>query len=283
MAERRISRAQFLGYLNKLAQGEPVTDPRLRRAAVQFGLDVDRLLDGAERHHVKRDQVRYTGIDIGVLDTWRAAIEAKHEAPRIDQASLGNSHNARVSGAILTVRSRRQPYPRVIMVDQDGMVASDQAPATATHAVIVENLENFLELEATLALLPCCGLGPEWQEADILYGSGNSVTNHLFTPVFQRYREIGCLFDPDPGGVRMCDTLCQRVNPPVIHFLAPDDLEQRLIASPQPLDARQRADLSRHMRRSPPVSHVAGLIRKTGRQLEQETYLFTLPATEAAT
>ena len=54
-------------------------------------------------------------------------------------------------------------------------------------------------LEETLALLPACGLASEWQDADTLFDSGNSVTNRLLTPLLRRYQEIGCLFD---GGLK---------------------------------------------------------------------------------
>lgn len=276
-SHRRINRTQLLGYLNKLEQELPVPEPKLRQAAHQFGLMIGDLLDGAERQHVKRDLVIYSGIESAVIDQWRSAVGVEHASSRIDQAALGNSHNARVSGAMLTVRSRRQPHPQVVLIDSRGTIDADSAPPPAERAVIVENLENFLNLAGTLALLPQCGLGSEWQEADILYGSGNSITNHLLTPAFQQYREIGCLFDPDPGGIRMCDTLYQRGNLPPLHFLAPADLPERLATSIRTIDKRQREQLATHMRRSPPCAQVAGLIFKTGRHLEQETYLISTP------
>ncbi|WP_108449644.1 hypothetical protein [Halomonas sp. BN3-1] len=276
---RRISRSQFLEYLKKLEQEAPVPEPKLRQAAQQFGLKIDDLLDGAERRHVKRDLVTYTGIDLSVIDQWRAKYDVEHASSRIDHATQGNSHNARVSGVMLTVRSYRQPHPQVVLVDMAGNINAGTASPPAERAVIVENLENFLNLTGTLALLPECGLGPEWQEADILYGSGNSITNHLLTPAFQQYREIGCLFDPDPGGIRMCDTLYQRGELPPLHFLAPADLTERLAASTRMIDKGQREQLAMHMRRSPPCAHVGGLIFKTGKHLEQETYLISSPST----
>ncbi|WP_168014556.1 hypothetical protein [Halomonas salinarum] len=279
VSHRRINRTQFLGYLTKLEQELPVPEPKLRQAAYQFGLMIGDLLDGAERQHVKRDLVIYSGISSAVIDQWRAAVGVEHASPRIDQAALGNSHNARVSGAMLTVRNRRQPHPQVVLVDAQGTIDAGTAAPPAERAVIVENLENFLDLTGTLALLPECGLGPEWQEADILYGSGNSITNHLLTPAFQQYREIGCLFDPDPGGIRMCDTLYQRGDLPPLHFLAPADLIERLAASTRVIEKGQREQLAMHMRRSPPCAHVGGLIFKTGKHLEQETYLISSPST----
>ncbi|MCE8037022.1 DUF2220 domain-containing protein [Halomonas sp. MCCC 1A11062] len=279
VTHRRISRTQFLGYLKKLEQEAPVPELKLHQAARQFGLMIDDLLDGAERQHVKRNLVTYTGIAPGVIDQWRAAVDVEHASSRIDQAALGNSHNARVSGVMLTVRSRRQSHPQVLLVDVQGTIDTGTAAPPAERAVIVENLENFLNLTGTLALLPECGLGPEWQEADILYGSGNSITNHLLTPAFQQYHEIGCLFDPDPGGVRMCDTLYQRGDLPPLFFLAPVDLPARLEASLRTIDNGQREQLAIHIRRSPPCAYVGGLIFKTGRHLEQETYLIPPPST----
>ncbi|GHE19978.1 hypothetical protein GCM10017767_04990 [Halomonas urumqiensis] len=73
--------------------------------------------------------------------------------------------------------------------------------------------------------------------AIILYGCGNSITNHLLAPAFQQYLEIGCLFDPDIGGVRMCDTLYQRGDLPPLHFLAPADLPACLEASLRTIDS----------------------------------------------
>lgn len=276
MPERRISRPQLLGYLDRLSQDQPVPEQRLQQAALQYCLDLDDLLYGARREHVKRDRVRYLGVDQEALRRWQDILATEYGSPRINGAAQGDSHRARVSGAMLTIRSRRQPHPQVVMVDHDGVIASGGAAAPASLAVLVENLENFLDLEGTLGLLPECGIGPEWQEADILYGSGNSITNRLLTPFLQQYQEIGCLFDPDPGGVRMCDTLYQRRDLPPLHFLAPFDLPERLAASPRTINMRQREQLANHMRRSPPCVPVAGLIHQTGRQLEQETYLIPI-------
>jgi len=282
MAPRRISRSQLNGYLDKLTKEEPVPELKLRQAAAQFGLDIEHLLAGSSRMHIKRDLVRFLSPNKAALEQWREAAEAQHASPRIDQAAMGNSHNARVSGALVTVRSKRQPHPQCIMVDAQGTIATPPGTAPAERLVIVENLENFLNLDGTLALLPSCGLGPEWQEADILYGGGNSITNHLLTGVFQQYREIGCLFDPDPGGIRMCDTLYQRGKLPPLRFLAPADLEERLATSSRGLSMDQREQLATHIRRSPPCAHVGGLIYTTGKHLEQESYLLSAPTTENA-
>jgi len=281
MVARRISRSQLLGYLDKLSREEALPEPRLHQAAEQFALDIDQLLVNATRLHVRRDLVRYLGVDQDLLVQWQRTAEERHEVPRIDQSSLGNSHGARVSSAMVTVRSARQPHPRVVMVNDQGEISAPWGSTPAARLVIVENLENFLSLDGTLSLLPACGLSPAWQDADILYGSGNSITNILLTPFFQQYQEIGCLFDPDPGGIRMCDTLHQRGDLPSLYFLAPADLRERLSASTREINMKQRQQLAIHIRRSPPCAHVGRLIRTTGKHLEQETYLLPVSTTEA--
>lgn len=281
MVARRISRTQLLGYLDKLSREEPLPEPKLYQAADQFGLSIDQLLANATRSHIRRDLVRYSGVDQDTLAQWQLMAEERHAVARIDQSIMGNSHGARVSGAMVNVRSIRQPHPQVVMVNDQGEISAPPGSTPAVRLIIVENLENFLSLDGTLSLLPACGLSPAWQEADILYGSGNSITNILLTPFFQQYQEIGCLFDPDPGGIRMCDTLYQRGNLPPLYFLAPADLRERLSASTRELNMKQRQQLATHIRRSPPCAHVGGLIRATGKHLEQETYLLPVSTTEA--
>lgn len=257
-----------------------MSEPRLRQAAEQFGLDIEPLLASATRTHVRHDQVKYSGVDQTILSQWQGSVDERHDVARIDRSLLGNSHGARVSGAMVTVRNVHQSHPQVILADDKGEVSLPPGRTLAPKLVIVENLENFLNLEGTLALLPACGLNPDWQQSDLMFGSGNSITNHLLTPVFQQYQEIGCLFDPDPGGIRMCDTLYQRGDLPPLNFLAPVDLRERLEASLRNLDMKQRQQLAIHSRRSPPCAHVGGLIRATGKHLEQETYLLPLQSSE---
>lgn len=280
MATRRISRNQFKGYLDKLSREGPLSERKLAQAAEQFGLNIDQLLANADRIHIRGDQVKYLGVNQDTLLKWKRIAEPRHEVARVDQSLMGNSHGARVSGAMVTVRNRRHPHPAVIVVSDKGEVTLPPGRALASRVVVVENLENFLNLEGTLTLLPACGLSPDWQKADILYGSGNSVTNRLLSPVFQQYCEIGCLFDPDPGGIRMCDTLYQRGDLPPLHFLAPADLPDRLEASLRNLSVKQRQQISTYIRRSPPCAHVGGLIRATGKHLEQETYLLPCQPSE---
>jgi len=64
-------------------------------------------------------------------------------------------------------------------------------------------------------------------------------------------------------------------------LLAPADLRDRLNASTRELNMKQRQQLATHIRRSPPCANVGGLIRTTGKHLEQETYLLPVSTTEA--
>lgn len=275
-AKQRIGKRRFLGYLQKLAAGKGVDEAAFKRGMIELGLSEQALLGDAHREFVRGRQARFHGYHQATLDDWIERLEETAPSDRIEGARLGNSHQARVSGAVLLMRRHDHPHPQVILVEND----TPHFPLPpAPRALLVENLENFLALESTLALLPECGLAADWQQADVLYGSGNSVTNHMLTPALQRYQAIGCLFDPDPGGIRMADTLYHRGNLPPLQFVAPRNLEERLqyAAAPRLVSPAQRRELSRYITRTPPVAEVAELIRRSGRSLEQETYLAGIP------
>ena len=74
MGNRRISRSQMLGYLDKLSREESLPEPKLHQAADQFGLDIDQLLANATRQHVRSDRVRYLGVDQDTLLQWQSKV-----------------------------------------------------------------------------------------------------------------------------------------------------------------------------------------------------------------
>lgn len=139
-------------------------------------------------------------------------------------------------------------------------------------ALLVENLENFLALEQTLAVLPYCGWAPT-EPVDLLYAAGNQVTHSILQPFLSRYAELNCLFDPDPGGIHMFRTLHKRMPQHLIRFLYPSDIEERLVASNRLLKAKERQDLLNYAGIASEVDSLISLLRQTNRTLEQETYL----------
>jgi len=169
MVARRISRTQLLGYLDKLSREEPLPEPKLYQAADQFGLSIDQLLANATRSHIRRDLVRYSGVDQDTLLQWQRMAEERHAVARIDQSIMGNSHGARVSGAMVNVRSSRQPHPQVVMVNDQGEISAPPESSPAARLIIVENLENFLSLDGTLSpsvsLVVQLAISPEFNQS----------------------------------------------------------------------------------------------------------------------
>ncbi|NIC38682.1 hypothetical protein HBJ58_18590 [Halomonas desiderata] len=270
VAQRRISVRRLLGYLDKVERGEPLRLDLLQCGLAQFGLPTDELLKQCPPQFVKRKEYRFVGADSALLARWREALAPGERRGRAHAAFLGNSHSSRVSSAMVVVRRLSHRHPLVALCD--GKLIEFQT-SFGEQALIVENLENFLALDETLSLLPLCGLDNSWRKADILFGSGNGITNELLQPLLRQYLEIGCLFDPDFGGLRMFDTLYQRDDMPPLRWLAPADLEQRLLASKRNLPPEQRQQLNIFATRTPPLRPVAQLLYDTGKRLEQETYL----------
>ncbi|WP_370280661.1 hypothetical protein [Pontibacterium sp.] len=190
---------------------------------------------------------------------------------RISAASAGDSHRSRVSGSFLLLRSIEFSHPQVVLCrDQDWKCPV----ALNAHALIVENLENFLAFQQTLTFaINHCVMPVEMGDVDLIFGQGNSITNSLHRSFLEEYQSISCLFDPDLGGVKMFSTLFEMTGDLNIRFLLPEDIEDRLTGSSRPLSLQERTDLSRYAGRHPDLDRAIQVLRSAGRTLEQETYL----------
>lgn len=263
MPTTTITRKQLLRYLDKIEAGDPVPEQRFLLGLRHFDLAEEALLRQAIRCPQRGSNVIYSNVDIALITAWKAELQPGETTyARVNRALDGSSHSVNVSGAMLTMWNRHLSHPQIVVATSEDTIMPPGI-VLGRRALIVENLENFLHLESTIALLPSCQLTEEWQDADVIYGAGNSVTNHLFTPFLQGYDVIGCLFDADLGGIRMFDTLYQRQQLPTLHFITPHDLPERLRASTRRISASDKVKLSTYMQRTPPIIHAAALIRET--------------------
>lgn len=193
---------------------------------------------------------------------------------RIGAALDGDSHRASVSGAYLLMRSLMDPHPVVALYEGDHW----RTPrVVAPVGVIVENLENFLELERTLILVSGL-LYREPGDIELIYGAGNQVTNCLNTVFLSTFTELHCLFDVDPGGLRMYATLRRQLPNVYLRFLVPADIEKRLELSRYSLSEQGGQDVLQYVGVSPETDQLIRYMRQKNTVLEQETYLLKLPS-----
>lgn len=192
---------------------------------------------------------------------------------RVGAALDGDSHRVGVSGACLLLRSRPYPHPVVALYENGDWHCPR---AAGSIGVIVENMENFLALEPTLALVSGLLLRAP-QDVELIYGAGNQVTKRLNSDFLATFDELHCLFDVDPGGLRMYAALRKLLPASIVRFLAPDDIEERLRCSRYDLTEKSSQDIWRHKGLSPETDRLIWQMRLQGKMLEQETYLHQPP------
>jgi hypothetical protein len=265
----KTSQTRLSDYLEKVVAGKPINYGAFEKQLELAGItdrqrrDLFRVeLAGPNRHTVEiLDQVAFNELQNRFVQ--------QALTDRVSAAAAGNSHRVSVSGACLLLRRESVPHPQVVLFEGKEWHCPVKP---AERALLVENLENFLALERTLAILPDCGWCPN-EPVDLLYAAGNQITNAILQPFLSRYAELNCLFDPDPGGIHMFRTLRQRMPQYSMRFLYPQDIEARLAVSNRLLDVHVRTDLINYTGISPEVDRLIALLRRTNRTLEQETYI----------
>ncbi|WAB91872.1 DUF2220 family protein [Pseudomonas citronellolis] len=260
-------------YLTKIEAG----------LAINFDVLLDRLVEaGCQRHELSRlftsTRLGKTRYQVHITDPAAFATLIERFRPsglvgRVGAALDGDSHRVSVSGTYLLIRSQPQPHPVVALYEAGCWHAPRPARSVG---VIVENLENFLNLERTLALITSL-LHRAPAEIELIYGSGNQVTNRLNTAFLETFSELHCLFDVDPGGLRMYATLRKQMPTVPLRFLAPADVEQLLRRSRYSLSEQGSQDILQYAGLSPETDQLIHHMRRQNSVLEQETYLLTAP------
>lgn len=189
---------------------------------------------------------------------------------RTAAALAGNSHRTKVSGSYLLLRRSQHTQPVVVWFEG----GSFHCPVVQSRiAILVENLENYISIDQLPILLNRCGISIDINQADIIYASGNRVTNKLHQPFLQQYKQIFCLFDVDLGALKMYQSLHLLLSSTELRFLYPLDIVKRLNVSERRMSATERANLLRYQGLSTDLDQLIRFMRNSGTKLEQETYL----------
>ncbi|WP_432783383.1 hypothetical protein QZH45_15855 [Pseudomonas corrugata] len=278
-AERLSTIAYFMTsiyeYLSKVQAGEPINLEALLNRLGASGIsavDASRILVGQK---LAKGNSRYA---VTIKDELEFASLLVRFAPskiagRVGAALDGDSHRSSVSESFLLLRSEQHQHP-VVAISESGQWVTTRR--LAKSGVIVENLENFLRFHETLTFVSSL-LSHPITDAELIFGSGNQVTNGLNGAFLAQFDPLYCLFDVDVGGLRMFKTLKALVPDRAIHFLAPDDIESRLARSKYELSFEHRQELfARYRGMSPETDNLIILMRNSGKTLEQETYLAPL-------
>ncbi|WP_324730647.1 hypothetical protein [Pseudomonas paeninsulae] len=268
--------ARIYSYLSSIRVGHPINFQAFAKEMFGQGKSMVYLLDTFSVSKVGRNSHQVTVLREDRFAELIREYEPSAITGRIGAAFDGDSHREAVSGSLLITRSVSQPHPSVVLLGEHAWV-SPHAPRLA--ALLVENLENFLALEQTLAFLAGCGVVERSDDLDIIFSAGNQITNRLNVPFLSQYQSLYCLFDADLGGLKMYRTLLHSLpDKTEVVFVYPGDIARRLGASRYLLSRQARQDLLEFVGLSKETNELIGLMRDSQKALEQETYLMPITA-----
>lgn len=263
-------------YLSKIEAAQPINFQVLRNRLLDAGYERAEISSTFSTKKYGKSNYTIEVLDLKAFQAMQNRFRPSGDTGRVGAALDGDSHKVRVSESMLVLRSAQHPHPVVAISSAGAWIVPRQL---GKIGVIVENLENFLRADETL-LFAAALLGIDQTEIELIFGSGNQVTNVLNGSVLGTFSRLYCMFDVDMGGLRMFASLRAMLpaNPPT--FLYPPDVEQHLLKSRYPLSAQQRQDVIQYRHLSPETDQLIVLMRSSNQMLEQETYLAPVPSKE---
>jgi len=184
------------------------------------------------------------------------------------------THNVNVSHSFLLVRDFNElNNTKTIFIDKDKVLTEHN---NKRICLVVENLEVFCKLEVLSHKLNI-----QFNDIDIIFGSGKAVNNKLNTKFFSLYNTVLCFFDIDKAGFDMYFSLknsLKDVHTRVENIFISEIERYFSISNPLPsgfdniVDYKKKNnDLLFHM-----DEYVLDLMRKYETGIEQEMFLTSL-------
>ncbi|VEA70765.1 Uncharacterised protein [Serratia rubidaea] len=143
------------------------------------------------------------------------------------------------------------------------------------HAMIIENLECFLDFRAVYQFaVQHCGVEYPEEDIEFIWAAGNGISNRLIIPYLQLFSgSVLCILDVDPGGITIyANLLSGGLAAQKTHYLTPDDLGERLHRSRRKISTEDLDALSRLHGLSPQVDKIISVLRHYRTTVEQESY-----------
>lgn len=218
---------------------------------------------------------------------------------RISSARQNLSHSHKVLGSYLLLihdahfsdlsKSSNLSHPIVITIDSQGMPSyppsflkeqsldmqanTEVVQRKSKDAVIIENRQLFLNWTQTKAFLEMqCQFSS--LDYDVIFGSGNDISNSLHRKFLSSYRKLYVCSDVDLGGTTIASNLIKLLPDSLIEFVMPDDIEDRLNQVASFIKPKTVSDIRHICAHHAELYAVCKMITKTHKTLEQESYLY---------
>ena len=249
----------------------PVDWKVFKKRLIQAGANAA-LIDSAVIANVYSEkEYRVSIIDEEAFEALRAYALPNDKSSRSAASKSGNSHATRVNGALLAAWGIEDatPYNRLFIPGQ-----TDPRP-TKRHALIIENLECFLNKEQTYLFAQShCGVTESLDDVEYIWAAGNSISNKLIIPYLKAFDgAVMCLLDVDLGGLKIYGNLLSGgLSVESTRYLIPHDLKDRLAASRRKATEKELEALSGVYGMTLITDKVVGAIRFYKTTIEQESY-----------
>ncbi|PKQ73657.1 hypothetical protein [Aeromonas sobria] len=259
-------------YLSRIEQGTPVNLSKVTDLLSQLALSRPFKHVDITARKVKGPLYCVTHIDSDLMAELEHLIAtAGHD--RVSSARQNRSHNHKVNGSLFLIRQGVH-HPSVVLFDEAG---NYQYPNKLSRFVLlIENRQNFISIDKTIlflqrntALASVC-----IDELDIVFASGNEVSNGLHKAFFDQYHHIYFCFDLDLGGLTIARNMISLLPDKPISFLVPSDIDTRLGVVTEVQPSTYIHDVINIGLECAQLIPYAKLIKDHQRILEQESYLY---------
>lgn len=261
---------QVYKYLIKIKAGELINFDSFSTKLQQHGFNNHRILKAFLTEKKAKSKYVVKIVDKEFFSQLELDFPPYIVNDRVSAAISGDSHKHPVSKSIVILWPCKQSHPVVVLNDSKEI----KTPVTLSNKLlIIENQENFIQLNKTLDFLKNQFHDFSCEDLDIAHGSGNAISNTLNKDFFNAYKSIDCLLDIDIGGLTTFANISFLTCHKNINFLLPPCASILLKKSRIALKNEQLSELRSFHENFPSLRPAVELIVKHKKMLEQELYL----------
>lgn len=261
---------QICNYLKKIENNESVNFDVFVKLLEGEGLSSEEILKTFSVNKISKNRYKVSINNTENFYTLLIRFPERFISDRISAAETGNSHRHPVSKSMLILWPYQSGHPVVVLNSADHV----NTPVTLSqNLLIMENQENFVQKDKTLSFLMKEIPGFNEKQLDVVFASGNAITNRLNKVFFNHYSRIDCLLDLDIGGLEIFESLSNLTQHPELNFLLPACAENLLSDFGINLENHHLPRLRKLATSCPKLQIPIQLIAKNQKMLEQELYL----------
>lgn len=263
---------QIRTFIKKIKNNTPIDVGLFKKCITDLNISLGE--NDIEYQKIKPNQYIVTNLN----ESLRAKLEAltSDDRNRSALASQNKSHASKVSRSFI-IAKKHHSDPVTIIFDSNQSRLSEWGQSD--FCLIIENRENFLKSDETIRFINAHTDYEIPEDIDILFAEGNAITNSYHHAFLNDYKHIYLFLDLDLGGLKIAQNIINALSKPeyaqsVIHFIMPNDIEQRLAKVAQEITSEDYLNKIDDIGMKVPIlKRFSDLISSTRKTLEQDGFL----------